>query len=135
MNREIKFRMWNNVTSKPDASRMFYDTEQVMECLKQQIYFDSGHILGYDHIGDGNAFMQFTGLLDKNGKEIFEGDIVKCFEDLDIEEIEHIAVVEFTDAQFVLADIEQPETWPFDNRTEIIGNIHENPELIKTQNP
>jgi len=34
MNREIKFRMWNNAGIN---SKMFYDTDQVAECLKQQM--------------------------------------------------------------------------------------------------
>ena len=69
MNRKIKFRMWNYVKDNPSKSKMFYDTFEVMACLKQQIAYDlDKHPLGYDHVSDGSCFMQFPGLTDKNGK-------------------------------------------------------------------
>lgn len=76
-------------------------------------------------------YMQFTGRKDKNGKEVYGGDIVKCVN-------EHIGVVEWEvhDACFNVTDYydssdDYPtmafiEGQPF----EVIGNIYENPELI-----
>ena len=72
---------------------------------------------------------QYTGLTDKNGKKIFEGDIVEC--EL-YEEIGQIAYHE-SEAMFVV----EFDTWltDFDHMygkdLEIIGNIHDNPELLK----
>lgn len=73
--REIKFRMWGG-----DSKVMFCGIENAVECLKQQMYFnaDNKDKRGYDHIGiHGSVFMQYTGLKDKYGKEIFEWDLVK----------------------------------------------------------
>jgi hypothetical protein len=71
-NRAIKFRFWS-------GEKMFYDFENVMECLKQQLAFDGNipRVITYDHVGQHKAaFMQFTGKLGHNERELYEGDIV-----------------------------------------------------------
>ena len=79
MNREIKFRMWNNVKSDPQKSKMFYDLENVFECLKQQMAWDSHDVftLQYNHVGDGSVFMQFTAYSIKMAKRFMRGIYAK----------------------------------------------------------
>ncbi|MCK4789978.1 MAG: hypothetical protein KAV87_39935 [Desulfobacteraceae bacterium] len=78
--------------------------------------------------------MQYTGLNDKNGKEIYEGDIVTWKDSLSNEiygaaTIYPEEAVEFNGGAFY------PVCTMPENEFEIIDNIHENPELLNTKNP
>lgn len=86
-----------------------------------------------DRIGatwpEGTVFMQFTGLLDKNGREIYEGDFIEA-EDF-YYGIPFKGVVEFENGCFsVTQDGMTAYRW-LSIKCEIVGNIYENPELLK----
>lgn len=72
--------------------------------------------------------MQYTGLKDKNGKEIYEGDILSTG---NLESGHRIVEVYFKDGCFYTKD-ESFKKWRVAGwrTTEIIGNIYENPELL-----
>ena len=116
MNREIKFRAWTGKETKED--------------------------FGYIRVSDGVAIdwsedhyeewvvMQFTGLKDKNGKEIYEGDIAKE-PDEDMATIVYIRDTFMADYKLIpihyARKLNISHVW---EDLEVIGNIYENPELI-----
>lgn len=136
MEREIKFRMLA-------GNKMLYDFENVYICLLQQLAFDQNYkrYIQYNHKSDNSAFMQFTGLKDKNGKELYAGDIFT--------DGKHKYRVYSVPGGFAISipafksTLTGTEPWPlqpladsqtvswFEGNCEIIGNIYENPDLIQ----
>ena len=75
---------------------------------------------------------QFTGLTDKNGKKIFEGDIVRCI-GLGLFGQEMVGHIVYGDCCFSVKKRKSPSRPAMDlcNNFEVIGNIHDNPELLE----
>lgn len=122
-NREIKFRVWDARNKKfnlPHRDYSIYD-------------FTLGTIDFRDD--DKYIFQQFTGLKDKNNKEIYEGDIlrVKSFEDwFDQIGYYHYMEVKWIQTKFGITD--GTGYFYFSEDREIVGNIFENSELLNKQN-
>lgn len=113
MKREIKFRAWREWDR-----RIVYD--DVICCLS---FNEDGTVNECSSVA-----MQFTGLRDKNGKEIYEGDIIDMRYDTDPAD-EHLYVpVEYHDAAFWAGAVWLLED--YDEVRGVVGNIYENPELL-----
>lgn len=107
-----------------------------------ELYSDGGvMVVNYDFpLSNGDIeLMQYTGLKDKNGVEIFEGDIVSC-EYLAPDE-RYVAIGEVVwcnsdSAQYKVNDNfdESDPLQEWYSGCEVIGNIYENPELLKAPN-
>ncbi|MFM0878873.1 YopX family protein [Streptococcus suis] len=99
------------------------------------VFVPMGHTSSRAVSIDNAVLMRSTGLVDKNGKEIFEGDVVE-FEDAD--DIENVytnrGVVEWCQGGFTVtnrATVSMDDLLDGDKlELEIIGNIYENPELV-----
>lgn len=123
MNRTIKFR-----------GKRIDNDEWVYGYLADEDYINDIDSIDLSSIEvDRDTVGQFTGLLDKNGKEIYEGDIIKGF-DITIE------VWYSEDKACFIAEMKEPQNDMVDilggydtARMEIIGNIYDNPELIKEE--
>jgi uncharacterized phage protein (TIGR01671 family) len=128
--REIKFRAWEKATQEMISDFLIESKDG--ECFGK--YSQEAH--------PEWILMQFTGLKDKNEKEIYEGDIVKS-------SVRNL-IVGFANGHFMIHGGNKPEDiltynhedlWKAlgkiskfekeENRVEIIGNIYENPELVK----
>ena len=88
----------------------------------------------YDIIPD--TIGQYTGLIDENGKKIFEGDIVRAQDDVFGSPFYNgiVGMVTFEETAFFVETMNIIDTQYLFNECavyEVIGNIHDNPELLK----
>ena len=104
-----------------------------MDCHDAQ-YYIADKMTGYHTPVDPSTVGQYTGLKDKNGKRILEGDIAKVLQGKD----KDIAYVGFENGAFMLypktGNIYERTLWEYwynDWDVEVIGNITDNPELLE----
>lgn len=79
---------------------------------------------------DPSTIGQYTGLTDKNGKKIFEGDIVKGKDNLE-RNLAASGYIDHENGSFVIVGEFMTHYRWLDYELEVIGNIHDNPELLK----
>ena len=94
---------------------------------------EAGEVTARQLAKKASVVMQFTGLHDKNGKEIYEGDVICYVDDVVVENIGGWDRTE-PEGKFVevkMPDIYRNEDLPPIEELEVIGNIYENPELIQ----
>ena len=137
MNRDIKFRLWSKIgkkfieTNNPDLDFVINNNGYLYSI---ENFYGEIYILPQMDI----EVLQFTGLQDRNGKEIYEGDILKYNFPYD-GRLKHVSSVKFleTEASFGIKDRYENEIPLYriaaNNYFEVIGNIYENEELLKSE--
>ena len=110
MQREIKFRIWDSV---------YLNWKNPEDYTYTELFLDDKYIV-----------QQFTGMIDEDGKDIYEGDIIFCKVYYGIEN--RIGIVDYFASSFIVDWRNQIDD-PLDEIPDIkvIGNIFENPELLK----
>ncbi len=127
MTREIKFRAWSQHGGMSPANKIDFD--------KKSFEVEEGH---YRYAGAKPIFMQFTGLRDKNGLEIYEGDIMRHIPDGNAPHLPYMVFWSELNFAWMIGDGTIPDTRKWceylherERDFTIIGNIYENPELLK----
>ena len=127
MQDRFKFRMYDANVNKMYMPNDFKEVESIYECIKQQINWDLDvdYDIKFNHLEDGRFFMQCTGLKDKNGTLIYEGDIVNysC-----LPGYSDIYACTFNNGSFLIGGLLISNTHL---KSEVIGNIYESPELLE----
>jgi uncharacterized phage protein (TIGR01671 family) len=108
--RELKFRIWNDA---------------------EWLHVDEITLYDLANLPQGWNAQQYTGLKDKNGKDIYEGDIVKLFNDSD--ELYEVVYNCFDNdiLGFLLESDGRRGDWFDSKKREVVGNIFENNELLE----
>lgn len=120
-----KYRMWNRITSKlHHVDGLYFDSKTVQ-------YIDEVGILRFIKF-ENTILMQSTGLHDKNGKEIFEFDVVSMPQFGDLKP--WVGVVKRMEGKWVVDTGKLSLTlWSEIEETDILGNMFENPELLEVE--
>ena len=134
--RNIKFRAKAKGSPLVQDGTFVYGS-LVLDCKGKPIIDIQGYVDGsgvhYEHPVDADTVGQFTGLLDKNGNEIYEGDILQYTDEKGKNYRREVVYNDGAFCQKIKFELFTPlrnhdlQSW------EIIGNIHDNHQLMKGQ--
>lgn len=129
--REIKFRVWKTEFTRVGEHNI---GEMAYDVVLANPVWNNADIRVNDILAKTHNLMQYTGLKDKNGKEIYEGDILKS-------ESDFVLSVEYFSGRFNVVGFDRKLSDIHDlhyyierlSLCEVIGNIYENPELLEVE--
>nr|DAE16324.1 MAG TPA: YopX protein [Siphoviridae sp. ctKyp3] len=130
-----KYRAWikteKTYVFSDDILSIDYENEEI---VTQQVYFENGlpddrDIYCYDF--DDIVLMQSTAMVDREGRIIFEGDIVKMSKDVYSEPTYYEVVRHYGGAYHLESKQHGCELWLRHTDCEVVGNIYENPDLLE----
>jgi uncharacterized phage protein (TIGR01671 family) len=141
MSRQIKFRAYNHTDKKMYRVRGFSYYNIDAQALYDMTLEDEDEVSSWLVVSPGQfSLLQFTGLQDKAGRDIYEGDIVKdrfgrimqvqwwnyrlCWVAISETNFHHADLYDWVDFDY------EKEEKSSTARVEVIGNVYENPELL-----
>ena len=125
--REIKFRAWDKTERCWDVPKTEYSIQEGAK----KLFYRKNEIVRFNRADI--ILMQYTGLKDKNGKEIYEGDVLKII-NYTLESDIFINTVTFNRGRWQCGVLPLYNFFEVGDTIEIIDNICENPELLEEKN-
>lgn len=122
----VKFRAWDGGS----LSRM-YSPEEVMVGNGDIWIIDEDSVAGEWFVNNDLVLMQSSGMTDKNGKEIFDGDVLGSIDGMLNGVVKYNSKLGMWTNDLLLYNNFE-KLWSIADSREIIGNIYENPELNRT---
>ena len=121
--REIKFRVWNKDDNKMYKVNGFINDLPFVDWIYDNDFEE--YSIQDNYMVKNGELMQYTGVRDKNGKEIYEGDIVKYFTNENAE-------ITFRNGAFMVESNTDIDCMcSLYGEIEVIGNIYENEDLLE----
>jgi len=125
MTRELKFRAWDEL-----AKKMLHEEDVPHLALSLDGKFiQSGGGDSFVYCYQDFKLMQYTGLKDKNGVEIYEGDILRWYPQRP--KNHHDYIIEWQSSGFYFGDWYENDFPDTEKESLVIGNIYESPELLE----
>jgi uncharacterized phage protein (TIGR01671 family) len=119
--KEIKFRVWDKRANQMSlVAKISFGDDGTAQTIMAELAPKGEYYNAIVH-GENGVLMQFTGLLDKNGQEIYEGDIVDYLENTSQGWVKRTVAIE---------DIRYLPDFICSKWQEVIGTVYERPDLL-----